>query len=673
MVKKELSSAQQTSSVRWRNVLMDAAKLKSLFNGPLGDALAVASTSNTEDPVEFIGKFLVDWSAAQFKLKREAKLAAGAEAELTAVAAAAALNAAAQAEADAADAALTAEDDALLAELSSSVAHESFMSTVLAHAHKRSGATSAYLATYTKTGEGGGDEDGVRYTHCAGSGADVVGLELPAGTGVTRRAWTTVDALSEDCPAWAGFVTRPTAPVENEDGDDANNEEGEDAEGEASEAPYTPGPPDFVAVDNVIRDATVTFLRDAPKLGGFIVVPVSYRSSLHVDAPIDVPDLEDPEPAENEEAEGETEEGAEVAAAAEEEEQEVDAEVDAVPEDMEDFTIERAYVLAADKMGQGTAFTAAQCAELVRWGKALGASLHRAERTLWESEVLARRAARKANRARLAAWLAENDAADAKLERTMAKLAGEEVEDEEGEEEGDEAAADVDEAAEPLSDEELEAKEKELRFDLAKARIGTEQERDTIARLAALRLALLAAPTTLMLCAAQTLELGRWAPNAVPTPVPAEGAAAEEAPDADAQIAADWKALQPALENGAFFAALDGFDPAAMTLHAEAAAAAAAGAEDAESGAAVGGGGGAAALRALVAGLDAEALQEDCVAYAALLMWLEHAHNALEDAEVALAAQRATEAAEAEEAAAAAAEAAAAEADGEGDGEEEDE
>ena len=220
---------------------------------------------------------------------------------------------------------------------------------------------------------------------------------------------------------------------------------------------------------------------------------------------------------------------------------------------------------------------------------------------------------------------------------------------------------------EKLSEEEIDAKEAAARWALAIKRVCAPKERAFIEGLAGLRLALPAAQTSLLIWAARTVGLqldgtsadasagaGSERPEGA---APDAGSGANEAEgsgSSDAQQLLQWQALQPQLGSGAFFAAIEAYDAKDT--------AAAAGADnDAESSGAVS----AAALRTMLGEQDAEALQNENVAFAALQMWLDEAANQLEQAEQRVAeARRLRE----EEAAAAAEAAAQAEAQAEGTG-----
>ena len=49
---------------------MDPAELTAVFEGPLADALAVASESKVDDPIDFLGKYLLSWANARDDLDR---------------------------------------------------------------------------------------------------------------------------------------------------------------------------------------------------------------------------------------------------------------------------------------------------------------------------------------------------------------------------------------------------------------------------------------------------------------------------------------------------------------------------------------------------------------------------------------------------------------------------
>eukprot|EP00937_MAST-01D_sp_MAST-1D-sp2_P000316 g316.t1 len=687
-----------------------AEKLGTILNGPLTDALARAAAAGPEDPVDFIGKYLLNWADAQATESARAEAAEKAAAVIAEAREAASAEEAAQAALDAEAAALSSADNKLAARLGE--AHEhfgSFIADVVSHARARTGSSAAYVAEYKQAGEEPNEEeDAVRYVYCVG-GTDLTGTELPAGAGVTRRAWATVDALGEGDdapPAWAGWVEPPVAPLPEDEADaEATDEATDDSEGGAAKpVPYAPGPADFVHVPNVMRDAAVHFLAGRPALGGFLAVPFAYDSSLHPAAPLDVADEpeseeegddageeEDGDEDEDEEEQGEG--GADGEGTAEEDEDDEEEELGAVPEDIEPFALRKMYVMCFDKLGKALPFDAEERAAAVRWCRALGAGLQGAERALWEREVLQRRAARRKNRAQLAKWLAVQDEEEAAVEAAVEALrnppspeadagggegegAGEGGGEGEGEGEGG-AVADGGEGAEdgaegtaeavPLTEEQLEEHEEALRWAVAARRVAAPRERAFVSSLAGLRLALPPAPTALLLCAARTVGLVLEPEPGTGMAAPAGGAADDDeataagSTDADANAAGDatgeqgtarWRALQPKLASGEFFDALAAFD--ADTL----ASAAAEAADDASS---------AGALRAEVVTMDAEELQADNVAYVALLMWLEAAHNKLEAAERRLAEARRV--AEEEQARARAAEAA--EGEGEGDGEQE--
>ena len=49
---------------------MDPSELAAVFEGPLADALAVASESKVDDPIDFLGKYLLSWVNARDDLDR---------------------------------------------------------------------------------------------------------------------------------------------------------------------------------------------------------------------------------------------------------------------------------------------------------------------------------------------------------------------------------------------------------------------------------------------------------------------------------------------------------------------------------------------------------------------------------------------------------------------------
>ena len=153
---------------------MDPAQLTKAFEEPLTTALAAAAESNPDDPIDFIGKFLLSWANAQDDLTQRKEARGSALRALDEAKQAAATAAAKQQTRDDAAAALADEDAALQARLAEQPEqHESFMQSVLAHAKARAGASAAYIAEYEQTGEETSDEvDVVRYILCNG-GHDV--------------------------------------------------------------------------------------------------------------------------------------------------------------------------------------------------------------------------------------------------------------------------------------------------------------------------------------------------------------------------------------------------------------------------------------------------------------------------------------------------------------------
>jgi len=229
------------------------------------------------------------------------------------------------------------------------------------------GATSTYIGR-KETTAGETPVEQIQYIAASSNNQSLVGKTLakPAGegdeegaaegTGVTFDLWTPV--------------------------------EGEDAEGQP-----TSTMPDYKHVENVIRDAKVSFF-GIPKLGAYLAVPCKYESYLHPDvfdpvpddgaAPAEVPEGEEPPPPEEK--------------------------VNTMPVEI---------IVALDTMGQGRPFTDEEIVVAQKWAALIGANLTRAEKDIYAVEKEAHAAAAEANTKRLEAVGAEKVEQQTKMQEEI--------------------------------------------------------------------------------------------------------------------------------------------------------------------------------------------------------------------------------------------------------------
>ena len=317
-------------------------------------------------------------------------------------------------------AAAAAADDALKAKLLEIAAVDaSVLKEVLAAAQKAAGgATAAYLAKKEPYVPVEGevlddlavdDEDEaaeptlqLRYVATTDGHEWMLKRSMVEGQGVTFPCWV----LPE---------------VDEEEEEEEELEEGE-------EAPVRP-PPELptITVDSVLHDGPVKFLA-IPRLGGYVAVPVRYKSLLHAEALPEVPEPAEEEAEEEVDGEeGEEEEGKDV----EEGEGKQAQEEAPVPAGN---AVDVDLALCVDSVGQNRAFTAEEVAALQGWGKALQGALERTELATYEAEWRKLEAMRLANATLLEGWeetlLPLQDAAEEA--RASAAAAAEEGEEEAG-------------------------------------------------------------------------------------------------------------------------------------------------------------------------------------------------------------------------------------------------
>merc|ERR1719424_1320923 len=234
--------------------LADTDYLKSHVGDALTQGLSAIAVKQPDDPVEFLGNFLVSYvDTKQKKAEAEAMMQKVAADEKAAKAAADAEKAAAAAKsAESANRQKAQEDLQKKLEETPNVVGE--FESLLAMLQSETGATSTYIGR-KETTAGETPVEQIQYIAASSNNQSLVGKTLakPAGegdeegaaegTGVTFDLWTPV--------------------------------EGEDAEGQP-----TSTMPDYKHVENVIRDAKVSFF-GIPKLGAYLAVPCKYESYLH--------------------------------------------------------------------------------------------------------------------------------------------------------------------------------------------------------------------------------------------------------------------------------------------------------------------------------------------------------------------------------------------------------
>lgn len=369
--------------------MADSAYLKANVGDALTKGLSSIAISQPADAVDFLGNFLLNYHAQKLA-EQSAKEPAPAAEEDTSTADALAAEAAAKLEAE----------QALEAELLNAEDVPALLSKALETIKSATGASGVYLGRKAET-LGEAPLPQIQYIAADAASAGMVGQSLveepddgdeeggPKGKGVTFDAWKLVE---------------PEDPQPDDEGN-------------------VPGPkaPDFVHVPNVIRDGRVKFF-GVPKLGGYLAVPISTNSFLQ-------PTVFDVEPAEEQPADP-------------------DADADAEPAEKPTPANPTAVslVLALDRMGQGTGFTADAIAAAQKWAALLGRALEDSERRIFEAEAAVRKTEAEDNEAKIEEMTqkkAAEEEAKAAAEAAAAAAAGE----------ADEGAAEA-EAAQPLSDEE---------------------------------------------------------------------------------------------------------------------------------------------------------------------------------------------------------------------------
>ena len=135
-------------------------------------------------------------------------------------------------------------------------------------------------------------------------------------------------------------------------------------EGQEDAPPKPPAFPEYLHIENVIRDPGVKFF-GVPKLGAYLAVPVTYPSGLHDDG-VGVPGAAAPEGGDGGEPP--------VPAAP------VGTGPVKVPKNVQ-------LILGIDSMAQARAFKPAEISAALKWGKVLAKALERADGQLWDEEI----------------------------------------------------------------------------------------------------------------------------------------------------------------------------------------------------------------------------------------------------------------------------------------------
>lgn len=414
---------------------MDAAYIKSNVSGALTQGLAAAARLQPADPIDFLGRWLINHANAldksaklgpstahleEFKHEvqgRQAAPASSSSSSSSAVAAAAP-------EAPAVDAAAV---DSAIAALDACASVDADVLTTVANALKAGvGATAVYVAEKVAAKGGGGEEGG------AGGGAVIKYLAASEGQDFIVEA----SVKEGEGATWKGWVRPEPAADAEEDAPPA--EEGGEGEGAAGRPPKPPPELPLVHVPNVLRSGETVFHR-LPRPGAFLACPLEYGSLLHegalppitagADAPAEgdaaaaAAAAEDGGGKEGKEGGGEGEEGKEgedgaAAAAA--------AAAAAGPRIAPGIPQPRFLALCADTLGQNRDFSAEQVAAVKRVTAALQGALERTDGAAYREEYLAAKAAVDAGAAGAAAATAElkasQDAAEGESSAAIAAL-----------------------------------------------------------------------------------------------------------------------------------------------------------------------------------------------------------------------------------------------------------
>jgi hypothetical protein len=228
---------------------MDTDYLKSSVGDALTQGLSAVAVKQPEDPVEFLGNFLIAYvDTKQKELELEA-IRQKAAAEEKAAKAAAAEQARIAAAADADSARRRKEQEELQKSLETVSDVKGQYDALLTMLQSESGATSVYLARKETTAE---ETVQIQYVAASSNNKFMVGKTLASppeeegtgeGAGVSFDVWKAIEE--------------------------------EDAEGNP-----TSRMPDYKHVENVIREPRMSFF-GIPKLGGYLAVPFKHDSYLH--------------------------------------------------------------------------------------------------------------------------------------------------------------------------------------------------------------------------------------------------------------------------------------------------------------------------------------------------------------------------------------------------------
>jgi hypothetical protein len=310
---------------------MDAEFLKKNVNAALTEALASMAVGMPDDKVEYMGRYLKAYCERKRIAAKLSEEAGDAESKWAAYEVE---NDAKKAEKQAADDAMTAQQDKLtdfLMELeNTATTKQEALEQVAAFTAEYVGVPSCYIGTkktinevdtlyYYAANESNKDKVvGNKLTAPSGEGED----DAPKRQGVTFEAFKAPEAPEVEAPEDAPEDWTPPAP---------------------------PGPQPLV-IENTMRDTRCKFY-GIPKLGSFLAVPLSYKSSDHTEGIVQgeapVVDAEEAAP------EAEAEEGAEPPAEAEEGAEPVAPKVIWVAQK----TVDQSFVLCLDTIGKYRAFT----------------------------------------------------------------------------------------------------------------------------------------------------------------------------------------------------------------------------------------------------------------------------------------------------------------------------
>lgn len=382
---------------------MDAAFLRSTVSSALTSALAEVARTQPEDPVEFLGNWLLRNSEYILLQRRQAEAEEAQkkhrEEEESKKAEIAQVLAQLEADGPAARAAKAEKDLVEQLETCAEV-NSSVLASVAATVQRLTNASSVYIAE--RLGDPAAAEEGaedaaksprIKYLATAGEHQEYLTEEiLPAGSGVTWKCWV--------------------LPPREEEEEPEEEEMEEDADGNPVPKPKKIKPePELpvVHISNVLTDPSVHFFR-VPRAGAFVAQPLQYPSVLHSDAFVVSTEtinadlarlLGQPEgeeggaPAEEEGAYTGDDEvrlaKAQAKAAANAAEAAGNrAKSLQVPEPK---GVTRSLALCADTMGQNRDFSPSELAFVKSVSTALKAALLRTERAVYEEEYKAQRLA----------------------------------------------------------------------------------------------------------------------------------------------------------------------------------------------------------------------------------------------------------------------------------------